>query len=351
MVLTEILLKIPYGFAWRLTNGNINPFPIVFYCTDYLDYLIFAPIQKYLPEMTIVAKNKKVQAILSEKGISSILWPVYPKVLIMARHATHMFPSKKILKIGMRHGAYNFKKFIAAEKYNKFNMFLFTSEHEVETSKKFGIKNGISVGFPKIDSLHNNSILDDDIEKLINEIGFKKEKKTILFSATWNKSGISAIDKWYEKLDKLTDKYNVLVTVHPFTDNNIKEVIKNTPKIYFIENDDLNPFLVMADLLICDTSSIIAEFNSMLKPIISFKVEEKGRLNPEIIRMLEQISTRISTFEELINVLEESLEPEQKIISEQKKYNEIMFSNLDGSAGKESAKHILKEIENAGISF
>ena len=253
MVVSELLLKIPYSFAWRLANANNYSFPIVFYCTDYVDYLVFAPIQKHLPELTIVAKNKSVQKILADKGISSILWPVYPKVVIMARHSLHKFPSNKIIKIGLRHGAYNFKKFIKASKYNKFNLFLFTSENELENAKHLGIRIGASVGFPKIDKLHDNSFSDSEIFALKNKIALDQNKKTLLFSATWNKSGLSAIEKWHDKLHQLTIKYNIIVTVHSFTEKQYLTKINNTPKLYFIKNENINPYLIMADLLVGDT--------------------------------------------------------------------------------------------------
>ena len=118
MVFSELILKIPYSLAWRLANVKNYSFPIVYYCTDYLDYLVFEPIMRYLPELTIVSKNRKVQSNLFQKGVYSILYPSYPKVVIMARHSFHMFPSSNILKIGLRHGAYHFKQFIDKSKYS-----------------------------------------------------------------------------------------------------------------------------------------------------------------------------------------------------------------------------------------
>lgn len=351
MVLTELLLKIPYRFAWRLSNASNYSFPIVFYCTEYVDYLVFAPIRKHLPELTIVAKNKKVQEILSKKGISSILYPAYPKVVIMARHALHMFPSKKIIKIGMRHGAYNFKKFINAKKYNRFDLFLFTSENEVKSAIDFEINIGVAVGFPKIDELHDNSITNQKILMLKNNLRFDPNKKTILFSATWNKSGISAIEKWYNKLDEFTDKFNVLVTVHPFTEQRIISTIENNSNIYFIKNENINAYLVIADLLVSDTSSIIGEYCTLNKPIITFRIEERGRLNPEIIAMLDEISFRIDDFNELKNMVTKALNDSYKHSEKRIYYSSRMFKNLNGTAGKEAAKVIEEHITSSGITF
>jgi CDP-glycerol glycerophosphotransferase (TagB/SpsB family) len=351
MVFSELLLKIPYSITWRLANSSLNAFPVVFYCTNYIDFLVFEPIRKYLPELTIVAKNRSVQNTLFEKGVSSILWPVYPKVVLMARHSLHMFPSNKIIKIGMRHGAYNFKKFINSTKYNRFNLFLFTSESELETAKNLGISNGEAIGFPKIDELHNNSITKEIIRTKKNEIGFEENKKVILFSATWNKSSISAIEKWYEKLEILIEDYNVLVTVHPFTEANYISKIKNMPSVYFIENENINIYLAMADLLVGDTSSLIGEFCSLNKPIITFEIEERGRLNPEIIEMLNDISFRVNSFKDLCVLLPRAFENKNLHEEQRKKHTSIMFTNLNGFSGKIAANKIADFIRKEGISF
>ncbi|MCP5060904.1 MAG: hypothetical protein GY936_00360 [Ignavibacteriae bacterium] len=351
MVFSEYLFKIPYSIAWRLANSHNYSFPVVFYCTDYLDYVIFEPIKKHLPDITIAAKNRAVQKELSDKGISSILLPVYPKVVIMARHALHKFPSKKVIKIGMRHGAFNFKKFIKASQYNKFNLFLFTSRQELKDAQEFGIKCGASVGFPKIDELHNNSITQEQIAKVKEELDIVNDKSALLLTATWNNSNLSAIKLWYEKLSLLTENYNVLVTTHHFMDKSFVDVIKQTDNVHFIADQNINKYLLTADILIGDTSSIIAEFCSLDKPIITFNISLQGRLNPEIVKMLDEISFRVNSFDELQNILPVALKNKTLHSEKRKKYNSIMFDNLDGNAGKRAAEEILKCINDEDISF
>jgi len=351
MVVTELFLKIPYSIAWRLVNNSSNPFPVVFYCTDYLDYLVFEPVMRYLPEMTIVSKNRRVQDQLFKKGISSILYPAYPEVVIMARHSLHMFPSKNIIKIGMRHGVYHFKNFIDAAKYNRFDLFLFTSENELEKARKLGIENGVAVGFPKIDDLYGDNITENLIGEIKQRIEFDAEKKTILFTSTWNKSGLSSLHLWYNKVKSLSSKYNILVTVHPFTDKKLLDNFINSPGFYFIKDENLNPYLLMADLLIGDTSSIIGEFCSLDKPIITFTVDIRERMNPEISDFLEVISFRVSSFEELTQTIPKALENPGYHSEFRKKFNSMIYTNLDGNAGKKAAETIKDLLEERGISF
>ncbi|MBK7104082.1 MAG: CDP-glycerol glycerophosphotransferase family protein [Ignavibacteriae bacterium] len=351
MVFSEILLKIPYTIAWYLTNSRINPFPIVFYCTDFIDYEIFEPILNEFEEITIVSKNRNVQEKLFEHGVSSILWPVYPKVVFMARHSLHMFPAKKIIKIGMRHGAYNFKSFISKKKYNKFDLYFFTSQNELNEAKEIGITIGDVGGFPKIDVLHNGQISFDELENLKVKLKFNNGKPIILFSATWNKSELSAITKWYDKLRLLTNDYNILVTAHSFTEKNIIEKIKSEDNIYFIENEKAAPYLLLADILIGDSSSIIAEFCTLDKPIITFRIEEKGRLNLKIINMLDEISFRVNSFEELINILPNSLKNKNLLSEKRKHHSKIMIDNFNGNATKIMSEKIKLFLAKKGISI
>jgi len=340
MVLSEIIIKIPYKIIWntlKMFNKNED---VVFFCADYLDYIIFEEIHKHLPDITIVSKNRKIKKELEANGINSILWPVFPKVVIMARHSFHFFPEHKITKIGQRHGVYHFKKFISSKKYNRFDLYLFTSDTEVEEAKSLGIECGTSGGFPKIDQMFKSGN-NEFITKTKKDLGIDN-RPVIMFSSTWDKSNASAIDRWYNKLHLLTEKYNVLVTLHPWVSNGYKETIKNTKDITLIEDKRTLKYLLISDVFIGDTSSIIAEFCALDRPIITFKVAEANtRLDPTIIDMLEKISIRIDSFDQIEKAIESSLENPIERTEQRKKYNNIMFDELDGAHGKKSADKII----------
>ena len=89
----------------------------------------------------------------------------------------------------------------------------------------------------------------------------------------------------------------------------------------------------------------------MNKPIVTFRIDEKGRLNPEIIKMLDEISFRVNSFDELVDILPNALENKNVHDGQRKKYNKIMFSQLDGKAGERAASLIKIFIKNVGISF
>lgn len=341
MVFSEYILKYPYTLIWKILKLFKKNKEIIFYCDDELDYICFKNDLKYLPEVKIIAKNKKVQNDLLKYNIHSEIYPAFPDVLIMARHSLHKFPAKDIYKIGVRHGVYHFKNFIAAEKFNRFDVYFMTSKTEVEEAKQHGIKTAASCSFPKNDDLF-------DEECIVEFNKFRKtfdEKEILLFSATWDKSGVSAVEKWYDKLDLLKDKYNILVTLHPWISEEYINKIKSYKNVYFIDEKDINRYLYISDYLVGDTSSIIGEYCCLKKPIITFRVPVKGRLVQNIVDMLEDMTYRIDNFDEIEKVIESIKSEGDKKLNIYDKYINIMYDMPLGEMGKKRAEMIKELID------
>lgn len=339
MVFSYYLWKIPYSIIWEIKNIIKKNEDVVFYCADELDWIVFRNVYKHLNNVSIVSKNRKVQFDLQKLEIKSSLMPAFPKVVIMARHALHRFPYKKIRKIGMRHGAYHFKKMISKEKYNAFDLFFFTSIKELEIAEKLGITSGAVGGFPKLDDAFNGSISNLDLEKLRARIGIDPNKPIILFSSTWDKSGMSAIHKWINRIESLSDDYNILVTLHPFIKNKYK-----FKKCCFINDKNILPYLQLSDVIIGDTSSILAEACALKKLIITFKINNAIRLSNEIKKLISEISIQIDDFSELRSTINMLLLNPHCLKQPQEKWNAIMFDKLNGKHGKTIAELIKQNL-------
>ncbi len=336
---------IPFCLFWNLSHKkHLDPI-IDFYCDNITDYICFKKIYQFYPQIRIIAKNKQIQKELKCYGVQALLYPSYPDLVIMCRHSTWRYPLKKITKIGMRHGPYHFKDFIKAESYNEFNLFLFTSPTEAKQARNLGIYNGVGVGFPKLDDAFDGSITSESLEKLRNQMGLNSEKPTVIFSATWSKSSYSAIHKWYDKLDLIIGQYNILVTVHEWTPDQIKNHLRNNQSIYFIDDKNILPYLMIADLMVGDISSIIAEFSALDKAVITFRIPLGGRISPEIVEMLDEITYRVDTFEEMQKAIIKALAENDIHKTMRKFYNQRMFGDLDGKASLRAKAEIDKRIK------
>jgi hypothetical protein len=314
---------------------------IDFLCGNIIDYICFKNIYELMPEIRITARNRSIKKQLQKYGIDAPIYPTFPDVIIMARHLTRKYPVKNMRKIGMTHGAYNFKKLISAKEDNAFDKYIFTSSHKEKEARELGVKCGTAVGYPKIDKAFSGEEFNLDIYK--RKLRLDPQKNTIIFSATWDKKGYAAIDKWYDQLDKLVDDYNVLVTVHPWTSPTKIGVIKKTKGVKYIEDKDILPYLMIADLMIGDTSSILGEFCALDKPLITFEIALVGRMTTETKNMLEEISFRVNNFTELINIIPVALSKKDFHAQARAKYNKIMFDSLDGKASERAVK-IIKEV-------
>lgn len=310
------------------------------YCGDELDYYIMEPVLKYLPELTIISKNKIIQNFLSEKGVKSMRLPAFPKGVLMCRLAGHKFPAGGMKKIGMRHGPFHFKALSDKANYNLFDHFIFTSEQEAILAAKAGITNGVGLGYPKLDKAFDRKISTCCLDNLGAQLGLSPEKRTLLFTATWEGSQMSAIDRWFDRLAELKDDYNLLVSLHPWTGENYRNKVKSTPGVHYIESYDTTPYIMLADICLGDTSSILGECCALDKPMITFRVSSGGRVVNYVEEMLERISVRIDRFEELSRAIALCDARAEEMSRERKAANELMFSNLDGSAGKKTADFI-----------
>ncbi|MBI9032692.1 CDP-glycerol glycerophosphotransferase family protein [bacterium] len=335
---------LPYLIAWKLKHKNEANLQIDFYCDNVTDYICFKKILGLSPQIRVVVKDRKLQKALESLGVITIIYPSYPDVVIMCRHSTWRYPLQNIIKIGMRHGPYHFKDFIKAKSYNEFDLFLFTSPTEAIQAQYLGIKNGVGVGFPKLDDAFDGSITSEQLNKLRHELGFKSDKPTIIFSATWSKSNYSAILKWYDKLDLISENYNILVTVHEWTPESIKSELKNNHKIHYIEDKNILPYLMIADLMVGDISSIIAEFTALDKPVITYRIPIGGRISSEIVDMLDEITYRVDTFEEMYKTIEKVIDGEDIHQVKRKFYNDKMFGELDGKASLRAKEEIDRTI-------
>ena len=340
MVFSYYLVKYPYSLLWSMQKLLGRNDYYAAYCGDELDYYIMEPVLKYLPELTIISKNKRIQNLLAEKGVRSKRLPAFPRGVLMCRLAGHKFPAGGMKKIGMRHGPFHFKALSNKANYNLFDQFIFTSEQEAELAAKAGINNGMGIGYPKLDKAFDSKISTCCMDNLSDQLGLSPEKRTLLFTATWEGSQMSAIDKWFDRLAELKDDYNLLVSLHPWIGESYRDRVKSTSGVHYIESYDTTPYIMLADICIGDTSSILGECCALGKPMITFRMNNAGRMVDYVIEMLERISVRIDRFEEISGAIALCDARAEEMNRERKAANELMFSNLDGSAGKKVADFI-----------
>ncbi len=340
MVLSYYLFKVPYTIVWEIRQALGLNKETMLYCANTLDYHIFSPVQRYLKPLKVIAKDKEVQNQLREMGIESTVYPVFPKGVIMCRQAGYKFPASRMIKIGMRHGAYTFKPFANTKGYNLLDHFYMTGSREVVLAEQKGIKCAKAIGFPKLDPFFDGTLDKALLDVTANKAGIDKAKPTVLFTATWDKSGASAVSQWYDKLAQFTEQFNVLVTVHPWTSDEMKQTIKHTQYVYFIDSPDILAYIQLADVCVGDTSSVLAECCALDKPIVTFKLDDGKRTVQEVKQMIQDFTSQIESFDQLLPALNAAIAAPDAKQQQRKNANTIMFDQLDGKASIRAADHI-----------
>ncbi len=339
MTLLDYLLPLLYWPMWKMASLLGRAIPLAFYAADPLDYEMFLPIQKHLKQtVECIAANSKTAAYFKKNKIPFRRYPAFPRAVIMGRHEAYKFPVKKMIRIGFDHGLYQFKRWTSPRYYNQFDVYFVSSEHQAQIAAQKGIRTVRAVGYPKLDKAFDGSIGLNDLRELKKKLGLDSAKPTIIFTSTWDVGGLSAITRWIGRVGELTERYNILLTAHPWTKPRLLEQLKRIPGTFFLQESDVTPYLMLSDVFVGDYNSLIGEFCALDKPIITFRVrQDSSRALPEVQKMIADISLQVDSFDEIPQAIEHCLRyPNEKQAARQKA-NRILFMALDGQAGKRAA--------------
>jgi CDP-glycerol glycerophosphotransferase (TagB/SpsB family) len=153
---------------------------------------------------------------------------------------------------------------------------------------------------------------------------------------------MSAIHKWHDRISSLKDRYNLMVTVHAWMSERYRTELKNNHDLIFIDDYEILRYIMIADVCIGDTNSLLAEFCLLDKPIITFRVPTTARTMADITELIEKISVRIDHFEELAPAVEKILKNGDGLSPQRKEAVKITLGKPDGKAGMRAAEEIIK---------
>jgi hypothetical protein len=130
----------------------------------------------------------------------------------------------------------------------------------------------VETGWCKLDDLYNRvAELQSEKERVLKQSG---AEKLVLFAPTFSPSLTSAREL-QEKILQFSNDERILLHVK-FHDKMDAEVIKSYEamahkKLVIVKASDITDALVMADVMISDTSSVVYEFIQLDKPVVTLK--------------------------------------------------------------------------------
>ena len=132
-----------------------------------------------------------------------------------------------------------------------------------EKHKTFSVA---ETGWPTLDPLFKNSLNNPYENRADN-------RKTILMCSTFSRN-LSCAPIVFDKIKELSElgEWRWLIQFHPKMDKAVVELYKSiqSDNLQFIETDNVLPLLQAADVMLCDTSSILIMYLLQRKPVIVF---------------------------------------------------------------------------------
>lgn len=203
----------------------------------------------------------------------------------------------------------------------------------------------IATGMAKLDPLFSGEITKKDVLK---KYGLPGNKKYILFAPTFNDE-LSAIPHAKEKIAEILpdDEAILLIKLHGSSRAEYKKMYRNlpyqNPRVIYVDELDITPFLALADVLITDISSTMFEFAALDKPVVLFDSPDWGKYanyNPKDIEFTwRDFALRTSTLEEMRVAVKRSLEQPEELSAIRTKYTEQLLANAkEGKAAERIVK-------------
>ncbi|CAG18651.1 conserved hypothetical protein [Photobacterium profundum SS9] len=185
-------------------------------------------------------------------------------------------------------------------------------EHLAQQYKFFNVK---QTGWPMLDPLFHPQIENP----YINE---KDDRATVLMCSTFSRN-LTCAPHLFEHIKTLsqTGRWRWLVQFHPKMDPQIVEMYKGleSENLTFIETDNVIPVLQAADVMLCDTSSVLLMHLLQRKPVVTFKNQSP---KPHLIN--------ITDAGDVESALEIALSRPESLMAEIEAYCQLIHPYTDG---------------------
>ena len=254
------------------------------------------------------------------------------------------------IKVAVFHG-FDARKWASDDHYNIRGFFDLYCTQGPDTTLRFkkladqhGFFRVVETGWPKLDPLFAPT-----------DPATANTKPVILYTSTFSKQLTSA-PHLLETITDLSrdDRYQWLVTFHPKMDKAVIDSYKNiqNDNLTFFETDNILPLLLKADVMLCDTSSILQEFLILKKPVVTYRNRMPDECMIDVRSaddILPAIETALSKPEDLLDKIEhyaEELHPYRDGKSSERVLDAVDWFINEGSSGlKQKPLNLLRKIK------
>ncbi len=208
-----------------------------------------------------------------------------------------------------------------------------------------------ALGLPKLDQLFDGSY---SHQAVINKLKLDPSKKIVLYAPSYKPTSIFELTPY---LANCRD-YNVILKLHPYSWGGkyashrqhrfVEKIAKRHSNLILIKEDDTNimPYMVAADTLITEGSSVMNEFVAMDKVGIIYTCDAKHSDGQSVLQ--EDIGSWLTSYphiasgEQLKDALQTACHPSTEQLTQLKKDKDFIYSYCDSAASARVTAQIKK---------
>ncbi len=207
-----------------------------------------------------------------------------------------------------------------------------TTEPFQKLAKEHGYFRVRETGWPKLDPLFSGAL---DVPG--------ERRPTVLYASTFTEA-ISSARTLCSTIAQLstTGRWRWLVTLHPKMALDVVASYKaiQNPHLEFVETDDILSLYVQADVMLSDTSSVVPEFLTQHKPVVTFRNRKPG---PHLIN-IENVS-------DVLPALERAFAPSDELQAAIVRYANHIHPYRDGRSSERVLAATDEAIEQGGAGL
>ncbi len=192
-----------------------------------------------------------------------------------------------------------------------------TTEKFKELEKKHGFFTTVETGWPTLDPLFKSN----QPNPYVNE---RDSRPTVLMCSTFSKD-LSCAPHLFEQVQRMSQlgKWRWLVQFHPKMPQEWVNKYKSleSKNLTFVETDNVLPLLQAADVMLCDTSSVLLMFAIQNKPVVTFRNQQPM---PHLLNILDP--------EDVENALSQAIQRPPTLMKEVREYANYIHPYTDGQS-------------------
>jgi glycosyltransferase involved in cell wall biosynthesis len=209
------------------------------------------------------------------------------------------------------------------------------------------------IGYPKLDCLVDGSL---NREKITRSLSLDPNTPTILYAPTW--SPYSSLNEFGEAIIEglAAEGLQVIIKLHDRSydcrtrgSGGIDWTTRlaryeNHPRIRVARQSDGSPFMVAADAMVSDHSSIAFEYMLLDRPLVVVdrpELIDQARINVEKVRQLREAASVVRDAHQLVPTIIESLDQPNRLSAERTRIANTLFYK-PGTATDRALAHIYR---------